>query len=66
MDVTSLATAFIAAKAAEVQFAVAARMLRMNAQMEASVAQLVEAGQQNAERLANLASGVGGNLDIIV
>ena len=64
MDVTALATAFIGAKAAEVQMVVAAKMLRMNADAAKSVVQVIEAAQQNLDRLANVAAGIGGNLDI--
>ena len=66
MDTTALATAFIGAKAAEVQMAVAAKMLRMNADAAKSVVQVIEAAQQNMDRLANVAAGVGSNLDISV
>ena len=64
MDVTALASAFIGAKAAEVQMAVAAKMMKMNAAQ--SVVQVIEAAQQNLDRLANVAAGIGGNLDISV
>lgn len=66
MDIGTLCTAMIAAQTGRAQLAVAGKLARMNAQMEASVAQLVEAGQENAKRLANLAKGIGGNLDITV
>ena len=39
-------------------------MLRMNADASADVAKLLEAAQQNFSRLANVAGGIGGNLDI--
>jgi hypothetical protein len=66
MDVAALASALAGAQLGQVQLALAARMLRMNADMEASVAKLVESGQQNLDRLANVAAGVGGNLDMTV
>jgi hypothetical protein len=66
MDVASIATAFIAQQAAQLQTVVAAKMLRMNAQAGNDVAKLLEAATQNFDRLANLAGGVGGNLDISV
>jgi hypothetical protein len=59
MDIATLATAMIAAKAAQAQLAVAAKMMRMNAQMEASVVQLVDAGQQNAAKLTAAMSQSG-------
>jgi len=64
MDMASIAAAFIAAQAGEVQQAVAARMLRMNADASANVAKLLDAASQNFNRLANVATGIGGNLDI--
>jgi hypothetical protein len=66
MDVTALASAFIGAKAAEVQMAVAAKMMKMNADAAQSVVQVIEAAQQNLDRLASVAAGIGGNLDISV
>ena len=64
MDIASIAAAFVAAQAGQLQTAVAAKMLRMNADASADVAKLLEAAQQNFNRLANVASGIGGNLDI--
>jgi hypothetical protein len=64
MDTASIAAAFVAAQAGQLQTAVAARMLRMNAQASADTAKLLEAAQQNFNRLANVAGGIGGNLDI--
>jgi hypothetical protein len=66
MDVAALAAALAGAQQGQVQFAVAARMARMNADMEASVAKLVEAGAQNLEQLASVGAGIGGSLDISV
>jgi hypothetical protein len=66
MDVGALATAFIGAKAAQVQMAVAAKMLRTNADAAASIVQVIEAARQNMDRLANIAAGMGENLDISV
>jgi len=64
MDIGALASAFIGAKIAEVQMAVAPRMLRMNADAEASVVEVIDAAQQSMDRLANVAAGIGGNLDV--
>ncbi len=64
MDIESAATAFVAAQASQLQLAVAARMMRMNADQASNVVQLLEAAQQNLDRLANVVAGVGGNLDI--
>jgi hypothetical protein len=64
MDVASIAAAFIAHQTGQVQMAVAAKIARMNADRGADVVKLLEAAQQNFNRLANVAAGVGGNLDI--
>ena len=64
MDIASIAAAFVGAQAAELQTAAAAKMLRMNADASADVAKLLDAAQQNFNRLANVAGGIGGNLDI--
>jgi len=66
MDVASIAAAFIAQQAAQLQMAAAAKLLRMDAQTGEDAAKLLEAAQQNFDRLANVASGVGANLDISV
>jgi len=66
MDSTDLAAAFVAARAGQAQLAVAAKMLRMNADSEQSVVKLLQAGQANIDRLANVAAGIGGNLDVSV
>ena len=64
MDTSSIAAAFISAQAGQVQTAVAAKMLKMNADSAANVVKLLDAAQQNFSSLANVASGVGANLDI--
>jgi hypothetical protein len=64
MDVASIAAAFIAQQAAQLQMAAAAKLLRMNAQTGEDTAKLLAAAQQNFDRLANVASGIGANLDI--
>jgi hypothetical protein len=66
MDIASIAAAFIAQQAGQVQIAAAAKMLRMNSDAAADVAKLLEAAQQNFNSLANVAAGIGGNLDISV
>jgi hypothetical protein len=66
MDDVSLASAFISASMGQAQLAVAAKLLRMNADQEQSVVKLVDAAQQNLDRLANVAAGIGGNLDVSV
>ena len=66
MDPADLAAAFVAARAGQAQLAVAAKMMRMNADSAQSVVQLLEAGQANIDKLANVAAGIGGNLDVSV
>jgi len=66
MDETGLASAFIAARMGQVQLAVATKMLRMNADAAQSIVQVIDAAQQNLDRLANVATGIGGNLDVSV
>ena len=62
----SLASAFIGARMGQVQMAVAAKMLRMNADLAQAVVELIDAAQQNIDRLANVAAGVGTNVDLSV
>ena len=64
MDIASLASAFIDAQVGQVQLAIAAKILKMNADQEASVAKLLDAAQANFNQLANVAAGIGTNLDI--
>jgi len=62
----ALINGLIAARAAQVQIAVAAKMLKMNAEAAQSVVQLLDAAQDNMARLTQEATGLGGNLDISV
>jgi hypothetical protein len=64
MDPASLAAALVSAQMSRVQMAAAASMMRMNADAASSVAQVVQAAEQNATRLANVAAGIGQNLNI--
>ena len=64
MDPTSLATAMVGAQMSQVQMAVAATMMRMNADSAASVVQIIDAAQKNMQSLANVAAGVGQNVNI--
>jgi hypothetical protein len=66
MDPASLAAALVGAHMSSVQMAMSAKMLRMNADSAASVAQMINSAQQNTSSLANVAAGVGQNLDISV
>ena len=66
MDVASIAAAFIAAQASQVQTSMAAKMLRLNADQAGNAVKLLEAAEQNMKSLANVASGIGGNIDVSV
>lgn len=54
----------VGAQMSGVQMAIAAKMLRMNADAAASIVQVLDAAQQNIASLANVAAGVGQNLNI--
>jgi hypothetical protein len=60
----SLISAFLGAQTGNLQFAVAARMLRMNTDSAQSVVKLIDAAQQNLSSLANVAAGIGTNLNV--
>ncbi len=64
MDPTSLAAAMVGAQMSQAQTAVAAMMLRMNAQSAGAIVQVIDAAQQNMNSLANVAAGVGQNVNI--
>jgi len=66
MDVGAIETAVVGAKTAEIQLAIAAKMLRMNADAAASAGKIIDAAQANMDSLANVAAGIGSNLDISV
>jgi hypothetical protein len=60
MDPASIATAFIASQAGQTQSALAEKMMKINADQQSAIAQVVEAAAQQA----SLPAGVGRNLDI--
>jgi hypothetical protein len=64
MDPVSIASALVGAQMSGVQMAVAAKMLRMNADAAGSIVQVLDAAQKNIASLANVAAGVGQNLNI--
>ena len=66
MDVSSLASAMVGAQVGRTQAAMAAKMMKMNADNAASIIQVIEAAQQNLNQLADAAAGLGQNLDISV
>ena len=64
MDPASLAGALVSAQMSRVQMAAAAAMMRMNADAAQSVVQVVQAAEQNAQRLADVAAGIGRSVNI--
>jgi hypothetical protein len=60
----SLVSAILGAQASMGQMAMATSMLRMNADNANAVVKLLDAGNQNAQSLANVADGIGANLNI--
>jgi hypothetical protein len=61
----SLVSGLLAAQAGSMQMQIAATVLKSNMDSEKSaVMTLLGAGQQNASSLANVAAGIGGNLDM--
>jgi hypothetical protein len=62
MDVAALAASFLTMQAGAMQQNIATRMVKMNLDAERSVVQTLL--QPQASSSANLAAGVGGNLDV--
>ncbi len=61
----NLVTATVASNHAQTQLAIAAKIAKQNANSEAAVAKLVEAAQENLNRVvATTSPGVGQSLDI--
>jgi hypothetical protein len=63
---TALVGAAMASKTAQMQMAIAARIMKMNAGNEKAFMQLIEAASQNAAKLSAAAAGLGQNVDIQV
>lgn len=63
MDVTAVASAMVGAQLGRAQLAMAAKMMKVNADSAASIVQVIEAAQQN---LGQLAGGLDQNIDITV
>ena len=57
MDVSSVAAAMAGAQVGRAQLAMAAKIMKMNADSAASIIQVIEAAQQNLDRLADAAAG---------
>ena len=66
MEVSSIAASFAASRAGATQQALAAEMLKMNLAAQASVVKLIQQAQATLPSPANLAAGIGGNVDISV
>jgi hypothetical protein len=64
MNPTSIAAAMSGAQGAGAQMVLAAKMVRMNADAQGAIAQVIDAAAQNAPRLADTTAGVGRNVDI--
>jgi hypothetical protein len=64
MEVTAVAQAMVGAQQADTQMSLAAKMLKMNADAAGAVANMLDAAQQNLQSLANVAAGVGQNVNI--
>jgi hypothetical protein len=64
MDPAFLITAMVGAQTGSVQSAMATKMMKMNADAEASLAQMIDSASQNLMSLANVGPGVGQNLNI--
>ena len=61
----SLVSSILATQAGSLQMQVAATIMKSNADAEKSaVLTLLGAGDQSASSLANVAAGIGGNLDV--
>jgi hypothetical protein len=65
MDMMSMVSGILAMQAGNTQMQVATAIMKSNADSEKSaVLTLLGAAGQNASSLANVAAGIGGNLDI--
>jgi len=65
MDMMSMVSGILAARAGNVQMQVATAIMKSNADAEKSaVLTLLGAAQQGASSLANLGAGIGGNVDV--
>jgi hypothetical protein len=64
MDAVSLGSAFIDASLGKVQLAAAGKMLEMQFDGARAAVKLIDAAQQNFDRLANVAAGIGTNVDV--
>jgi hypothetical protein len=61
---SSLISSVVGAAAGQAQVAVAAKFMRMSADSSNAIAAMLDAASQNAQSLANVAAGVGTNLNV--
>jgi hypothetical protein len=66
MDTEAFASAALGAQTAQVQMAVAAKVLRMSADQDANAAKIIDQAQKSVQTLANVAAGVGQIVDFEV
>lgn len=67
MDPVSVALSLVTSSAAATADLVGIRLMRRNAETAANVVDLIDAANQNLQRIqAAVGSGVGGNLDVTV
>lgn len=64
MDPSSLASALVGARGAQVQLALAGKMLKMNVDHNAAIADMVAAAVQSSGPAADGAAGSGHRVDI--
>jgi len=64
MDPSSLAAAIMSSQAGLTKLGLAAQFERMHADLGGAIAKLIDSAQQNIKSLANVASGIGTNLDV--
>jgi hypothetical protein len=63
MDPASIASALISSQGSQTQLALADKMIKINADQESAIAQLLSSAAQGASQ-ASLPAGVGKNLDV--
>jgi hypothetical protein len=64
MDPVSLITALMSAQMAQMQYAVAAKVMKSSPDGPQNALQIISAANANAGKLANAAQGLGQNVDI--
>jgi hypothetical protein len=64
VDIGAVVSALLAARVGQMQLAAAAKIAKMQADNAGAVAKLVGAADQNMNRLASAAAGLGGQVDI--